>query len=201
MDPVRFISESQTGHTVSLYLSLVCFDWPQFIPLCKCVSECSHHTTHIQAALSLLHHRATCCKVLLPEGFALPGSGCETPITLKSFSANLKCVWVWVSMHSAVPGAANKAPLSTHCHSLLRTHTHVLHAVFIGLNDRGDSFPCGKRGGTSCQHGPLHLPSHKRHTHMHKHQRSKLETERKVEVAKWNAHKERLKDKDSICRK
>lgn len=56
--------------------------------------------------------------------------------------------------------------LTPHCHSLLRTHTHtqtrtyILHAVFIGLNDRGDSFPCGKRGGTSCQHGPLHLSSH-----------------------------------------
>lgn len=56
-----------------------------------------------------------------------------------------------------------------HCHSLLRTHTdrhtYTLHAVFIGLNDRGDSFPRGKRGGTSCQYGPVHLPSLIRNTH------------------------------------
>lgn len=51
--------------------------------------------------------------------------------------------------------------------------------MFIGLNDRGDSFPRGKRGGTSCQHGPLHLPSHTRHIEKERESNGKLEVGKK----------------------
>lgn len=68
------------------------------------------------------------------------------------------------STRSAVPGSINEAPspLSPGAVTISREHTRtpasILHAVFIGLNDKNDSFPCSKREGTSCQHGPLHLP-------------------------------------------
>lgn len=129
---------------------------------------------------------------------------CETPITLLSFSANLMCVCECPCIQlflaelikpPILSPALSSSPRSTHTHTHMHTCTYIFHALFIGLNDRGDSFPCGKRGGTSCQHGPLHLPSLTGHTEDETQSRRenwKLETQGDIEVAESKADHQRV---------
>lgn len=110
-----------------------------------------------------LQHRAFWSETSLPGG-SVPLGRRGGRSLLYSSRAEPRCVSVhaficlWLRQKKKTYPVVRLAPL---CHRLRRTgaqtHAYILHAVFRGLNDRGDRFPCGKRRGTSYQHGPLHL--------------------------------------------